>query len=64
MLFYGSYEMFGNLTVAINGTDKFTNYKRSLDLETAVHTVNFTANGQDFTTYVYSDLIQMASSDN
>lgn len=44
--------MLGNLTVAIAGAERYTNYKRSLDLNTALHTVNFTANGQDFSTYV------------
>lgn len=48
---YGSYEMLANLTVAISGVDRFTNYRRALDLETAVHTVEYTANGAQFSTY-------------
>ncbi|PWI65278.1 hypothetical protein PCL_07201 [Purpureocillium lilacinum] len=49
---YGSYEMLANLTVAIEGVDKshVSKYKRSLDLETAVHTVTYTANGADYST--------------
>ncbi|CAL5867505.1 uncharacterized protein PFLUO_LOCUS1724 [Penicillium psychrofluorescens] len=49
---YGSYETFGNLTVAIAGVEQYSNYKRVLDLETAVHSTAFTANGADYSTQV------------
>ena len=51
---YGSYQVLGNLTVAIDGIgDGYTNYKRSLDLKTGVHTTTFEANGDKLTTSVF-----------
>ncbi|KXG52199.1 Six-hairpin glycosidase [Penicillium griseofulvum] len=47
---YGSYEMLGNLTVSIAGTGKITSYRRTLDLDTAIHEVKYKLNGVDFTT--------------
>lgn len=49
---YGSYEMMANLTVSISGITDYSNYRRSLDLETAVHTTSYTANGANFNMYV------------
>lgn len=48
---YGSYEALANLTVSIAGVTKYSNYKRTLDLETALHSAEFTANGATFQTY-------------
>lgn len=50
---YGSYQTLGNLTVAIDGIDQYTNYKRSLDLKTGVHTATYKANGAKLTTEVF-----------
>ena len=42
--------MLGRLTVNIAGINNYTNYKRSLDLETAVHATSFIYNGASFST--------------
>ncbi|KAK4069115.1 CAZyme family GH95 [Trichoderma harzianum] len=47
---YGSYEALANLTVSIAGVTKYSKYKRTLDLETALHSAEFTANGASFST--------------
>ncbi|KAJ3495328.1 hypothetical protein NLG97_g3472 [Lecanicillium saksenae] len=47
---YGSYELMANLTVSIAGVKQYSNYRRALDLETALHTVSYTANGINFNT--------------
>lgn len=47
---YGSYEALANLTVSIEGVTKYSKYKRTLDLETALHSAEFTANGASFST--------------
>ncbi|KAJ5371889.1 Six-hairpin glycosidase [Penicillium concentricum] len=47
---YGTYEILGNLTVGIAGTEKVTSYRRSLDLDTAIHEVKYKSNGVDLTT--------------
>ncbi|KAL6796672.1 glycoside hydrolase family 95 protein [Trichoderma sp. SZMC 28012] len=47
---YGSYEALANLTVSIEGVTKYSKYKRTLDLETALHSAEFTANGATFST--------------
>ncbi|KAK0757339.1 LOW QUALITY PROTEIN: hypothetical protein N5P37_010060 [Trichoderma harzianum] len=47
---YGSYEALANLTVSIAGVTKYSKYKRTLDLETALHSAEFTANGATFST--------------
>ncbi len=49
---YGSYELMANLTVSIAGIKDYSSYRRTLDLETAVHTVSYTANGANFNTQV------------
>lgn len=51
---YGSYEALANLTVSIAGVTHYSKYKRTLDLETALHSADFTANGASFSTYVTS----------
>ena len=51
---YGSYQVLANLTVAVDGVgDGYTNYKRSLDLTTGVHTTTYEANGDTLTTSVF-----------
>ncbi|OQE07116.1 hypothetical protein PENVUL_c015G05694 [Penicillium vulpinum] len=47
---YGSYEILGQLTVSISGTQNITSYRRSLDLDTAIHEVTYNSNGVDFET--------------
>jgi alpha-L-fucosidase 2 len=42
---YGSFAVAGNLTVEIDGLKNWTGYRRELDLESAVHTVTFQAEG-------------------
>ena len=50
---YGSYQALGNLSVAVNGIKTFNNYKRSLDLETGVHTTVFQSAGASYTVKTY-----------
>jgi alpha-L-fucosidase 2 len=51
---YGSYQVFGNLSVAIDGITSTTKYNRSLDLDTGIHsTIYTTSNGSTYTTTVY-----------
>ena len=45
---YGSYTALANLTVSLEDVENYTDYTRSLDLETAVHTTRFSSNGQVF----------------
>lgn len=46
--------MFANLSVVINGVSSATNYNRSLDLNTGLHTTAYTANdGNDYISTVY-----------
>ncbi|ETR98680.1 hypothetical protein M419DRAFT_38400 [Trichoderma reesei RUT C-30] len=47
---YGSYEALANLTVSIAGVSHYPKYKRTLDLQTALHSADFTANGASFST--------------
>lgn len=54
---YGSYELKTNLTVSIAGIKDYSSYGRTLDLETAVHTVSYTANGANFNTLVLTPTI-------
>ncbi|ROW02518.1 hypothetical protein VMCG_06112 [Cytospora schulzeri] len=50
---YGSYQTLGNLSVTFDGVEKYTNYKRKLDLETGVHTSHWITNGSSFETSVF-----------
>ena len=43
---YGSYTALANLTVQMDGVSNYTSYTRVLGLDSAVHTVQFTYNGQ------------------
>jgi alpha-L-fucosidase 2 len=47
--FYGNYETLANLTVAIAGVTQYSSYRRSLDLEDAIHQTTFQANKETFT---------------
>ncbi|TAQ83106.1 hypothetical protein B7494_g8571 [Chlorociboria aeruginascens] len=51
---YGSFQVYANLSVAIDGITSGTNYNRSLDLNTGIHTTTYTANdGNTYTIAVY-----------
>lgn len=50
---YGTYQTLGNLSVSIDGVDEFTNYKRSLDLKTGVHTSTYEVDDADLQTAVF-----------
>ncbi|KAF2402904.1 glycoside hydrolase family 95 protein-like protein [Trichodelitschia bisporula] len=51
---YGSYRVLANLTVQIAGINSYSGFKRSLDLNTGVHTTTFYANdNKTYTTAVY-----------
>ncbi|KAH8816788.1 glycosyl hydrolase family 65, N-terminal domain-containing protein [Xylogone sp. PMI_703] len=41
---YGSYQVYGNLSVALTGVNSATTYNRSLDLSSGIHTTTYTAN--------------------
>lgn len=48
---YGSYAVLGNLSVWIDGVtnQSYSNYNRSLDLQTGVHTTTFTVGKSEYT---------------
>ena len=50
---YGSYQVLGNLSVAINGNKSTSDYKRSLDLNTGVHTTFFKSGGASYIVNTY-----------
>lgn len=50
---YGSYQVLANLTVAFEGVDDYANYKRTLDLDTGVHTSSWTSNGSTYSSSVF-----------
>ena len=50
---YGSYTPLVNLTVSIYNVEHVSDYKRTLDLETATHIVEFVVNGQTFLTTTF-----------
>ena len=51
---YGSYQVFGNISVALDGVTATTKYNRSLDLDTGLHsTIYATNNGSTYTTTIY-----------
>ncbi|KAL8346022.1 hypothetical protein RB598_000095 [Gaeumannomyces tritici] len=52
---YGSYRVLGNFTVDIAGVADapYTDYRRSLDLTTGVHTTTFKTGNSSFSTWVY-----------
>ena len=51
---YGSFQVYANLSVAIDGITSATGYNRSLDFGTGIHTTVFTGNdGNTYTSTVY-----------
>lgn len=50
---YGSYQTLGNLSVTFDGAGEYTNYTRTLDLDTGVHTSSWSTNGSVFKTAVF-----------
>ncbi|KAL1303302.1 hypothetical protein AAFC00_006707 [Neodothiora populina] len=50
---YGSYYVLGNLSVSIQSVSNATNYKRSLDLHTGIHTTTFHTANASFTSQVF-----------
>ncbi|RYP93568.1 hypothetical protein DL770_000310 [Monosporascus sp. CRB-9-2] len=45
---YGSYRALGNLTVRLDGITDYSDYKRTLDLKTGVHSTTFHSGGARF----------------
>ncbi|KAF7872045.1 uncharacterized protein EAF02_009150 [Botrytis sinoallii] len=50
---YGSYQVLGNLSVSLQGISGATEYKRSLDLTTGIHTTTFKTANASYTTTVF-----------
>lgn len=50
---YGSNQVFANWTISISGVKDYSNYSRSLDLKTGVHTTSYVANGDKYTTETF-----------
>lgn len=50
---YGAYQTLGNLSVALDGVDEFTSYRRSLDLKTGVHTTMYAVEDAELETAVF-----------
>ncbi|KAI1128643.1 Six-hairpin glycosidase-like protein [Nemania abortiva] len=50
---YGSNRVLGNVTISIPGLETYSDYKRSLDLKTGVHTTQFTSGEANFTTSLF-----------
>ncbi|KAI2633957.1 glycoside hydrolase family 95 protein [Xylaria nigripes] len=50
---YGSYRVLANVTIAIHGLESYSNYKRSLDLTTGIHSTRFTSGNSSFTTSLF-----------
>lgn len=61
---YGSYYVLGNFSVTVAGVEDATNFKRVLDLSTAVHTTTYTANNATFTRHVIRLSETVAETDN
>jgi alpha-L-fucosidase 2 len=50
---YGSYQTLGNLSVSIEGFEDYSNYRRSLDLKTGVHTTKFSSGDADLSVSIF-----------
>ncbi|KAE8443166.1 hypothetical protein EG329_002264 [Mollisiaceae sp. DMI_Dod_QoI] len=51
---YGSYQVYANLSIAIDGVTNSSNYRRSLDFDTGLHVTTYSANdGNNYTTTIY-----------
>lgn len=48
------YQPFGDLYIAFNGHENYTNYKRTLDLEQAISKISYNVNGVDYKREVFS----------
>ncbi|QEK50870.1 glycoside hydrolase family 95 protein [Pedobacter aquae] len=46
--FQAAYQPFGDIYLRFKGHEKYQNYRRTLDLETAISTTSYTVNGVDF----------------
>ncbi|OLN97405.1 Alpha-fucosidase A [Colletotrichum chlorophyti] len=46
--YFGGNRVLANLTVAIDGVGDYSNYRRTLDLETGTHSTTFTSNGTKY----------------
>lgn len=51
---YGCYQLFGNLHLKFDSLDHISNYRRSLDLQTATALTEFTADGVEYTRRYYT----------
>jgi len=54
---YGSYQTLGDLTLVFQGLDGATDYRRQLDLDTAIATVSFRLGDATFTREVFSSAV-------
>ncbi|MEN6334158.1 MAG: glycoside hydrolase family 95 protein, partial [Phycisphaerales bacterium] len=54
---YGSYQTLGDLTLAFQGLEGATDYRRQLDLDTAIATVSFRRGDATFTREVFSSAV-------
>jgi alpha-L-fucosidase 2 len=50
---YGSSQVFANWTIRISGIKDYSDYSRSLDLKTGIHTTTYVANGNKYTTEAF-----------
>ncbi|KAM9876255.1 glycoside hydrolase family 95 protein [Verticillium dahliae] len=50
---FGAYRTLGNFSVAVEEIGDFSDYRRTLDLTTGIHTTEFDSGGATFTTVVY-----------
>ncbi|KAI1108548.1 glycoside hydrolase family 95 protein [Nemania sp. NC0429] len=50
---YGSNRVLGNVTISIPELEHYSDYKRSLDLKTGIHTTQFTAGKEKFATSLF-----------
>ncbi|KAI1176086.1 Six-hairpin glycosidase-like protein [Nemania sp. FL0916] len=50
---YGSYRALGNVTITVPGVESYTNYKRSLDLQTGIHATQFSSGDANYTTSLF-----------
>lgn len=50
---YGAYQTLGNLTITYDGFDEYDSYRRTLDLETGIHTTTVTSGDSEITTAVF-----------
>ncbi|KAL2678547.1 hypothetical protein Neosp_009295 [[Neocosmospora] mangrovei] len=51
--YYGSYRVLGNFSITIGHATDYTNYTRSLDLSTGVHTTTYLVDNVNYTTTLF-----------